>query len=128
MSDYITKTKREVKFFSKLLLLLGFRQSYHFSKNLLGMVVHPQLTTSKILAKKDFSQALLIFGLPFYLWFLWQGLALVVWFWFRPRGIWFRIGMGVSGIVSIFLLLVALYDLYWVGKYFQGKEGKKEGV
>lgn len=50
---------------------MGIREGYLFSRNLYGLYAHPFLTTKKIVEKKDWSQGILIFGLPFYLWLGW---------------------------------------------------------
>jgi hypothetical protein len=83
------------------------------------MVVHPQLTTAKILGKKDFSQAFLVFGLPFGLWLLLVGFSFLFWLLSKPTGFFFSLGIAFFLITGFFLMAIALYDLYWVIKYLK---------
>ena len=46
-------------------LLIGIKESYLFCRNLLGLKSHPFKTLREIIEDKDYSQAALIFGLPF---------------------------------------------------------------
>jgi hypothetical protein len=119
MSLLTKKVKREASFLKRFFLLVGFREAYFFLKNCWGMMTHPQLTTGKILSKKDFSQAALVFGLPFTLWALVLVIGLLVWRLLRPSGILFTLGAGFFLLSGFFLFLVALYDLYWVFKYLR---------
>ncbi|MGI5826182.1 MAG: hypothetical protein ACOX50_02085 [Patescibacteria group bacterium] len=58
-------------------LLFGLREGYLFVKNLYGIYTHPFLTIKRIVSEKDLSQAVLIFGLPVYLWFGWIFILLI---------------------------------------------------
>ena len=55
-------------------MLIFIKETYLFVRNLYGLIVHPFKTTGEIVKKPDHSQTILIFGLPFYLFF--QGLTL----------------------------------------------------
>lgn len=122
MSQLTKVVKKEASFWQKAILLLGFRQTYLFSKNVWGMIEHPHLTTAKILAKRDLSQAFLVFGLPFSLWLIFSFFVFSIWFFLRPSGIFFILGFVFFILVGLFLLLIALYDLYWIYKYFKGSK------
>lgn len=61
--------KNSFKKIFKLTILLGIREIYLFFRNLYGLVCHPFLTVKRIKKDKDFSQGILIFGLPGYFWF-----------------------------------------------------------
>ena len=119
MSPAKGKIRKEVSFFKKLLVLVGLRQSYFFSKNLLGMVMHPQLTTARILKRKDFIQAFLVFGLPFNLWLILLFSGFLIWFLLRPQGFLFLLGLIFLSLAGLFLFLLALYDFYWIIKYWR---------
>jgi len=119
MSSLTRGVRKEIGFFKKLLLLVGFREAYFFLKNLLGMVIHPQLTTAKILRRRDFSQAFLVFGLPFNLWFLLLGFGFLVWLIFHPAGQVFKTALTIFLLIGFLLFLLTLYYFYWVLKYLK---------
>ena len=52
----------------KLLLLTLLKEGYLFLRNYYGLLVHPSRTIIKIRQKPDWSQTILIFGLPGYFW------------------------------------------------------------
>ena len=62
---------------AKILLLLGIREGYLLTRNLFGIVEHPRLTFGRIVRQKDFSQGILIFGLPVGFWLGWIFVLLV---------------------------------------------------
>jgi hypothetical protein len=105
---------------------LGFKEAYFFSKNVLGMAIHPHLTTAKILKKPDFSQVFLVFGLPFNLGALFLLLSVLVWFFLKPTGVYFRLGLGLFLLISLILFLLAVYYLYWAIRYI--KKNQELGV
>lgn len=53
-----------MKRIGKLGLLLGIKESYLFSKNVVGLGVHPYKTLSSLGREKDRSQQLLMAALP----------------------------------------------------------------
>ncbi len=120
MSQLTKTVKKEASFWQKAILLLGFRQTYFFGKNVWGMIEHPHLTTAKILSKKDLSQAILVFGLPFILWMIFSISSFSIWYFFRPSGTYFLLGFIFYLFVGLFLFVIALYDLYWIYKYLKG--------
>lgn len=113
------KVKSETNFLRRVFLLLGFKEAYFFSKNLFGMLVHPQLTTAKILKKGDLSQAFLVFGLPFNLWLVLLFFSFAGWYFLRPTGWFFIFGLTFFLLVGYFLFWLAVYSLYWVLKYLR---------
>ena len=52
----------------KLLLLTLLKEGYLFLRNYYGLLFHPSRTITKIRQKPDWSQTILIFGLPIYFW------------------------------------------------------------
>lgn len=85
----------------------------------MGMVVHPQLTTARILGRKDFSQVFLVFGLPVNLWLVLVILGGGFWWLVKPSGWLFDWGIVFFSLVSFFLLVLAVYYFYWVVKYLK---------
>jgi len=83
------------------------------------MVMHPQLTTARILKRKDFIQAFLVFGLPFNLWLILLFSGFLIWFLLRPQGFLFLLGLIFLSLAGLFLFLLALYDFYWIIKYWR---------
>jgi hypothetical protein len=61
----------KIKKLAKLGVLMSIKEGYLFVRNVYGIYTHPFLTTKKIVKGKDWSQGILIFGLPFYLWLGW---------------------------------------------------------
>jgi len=94
------KTKNIWKRAGKLGLLLTIKESYLFSKNVVGLGVHPVKTLRQIGREKDRSQQLLIWGLPIYIFIVGLGL---VW--------WERTWLGV--ISWSLSLLLAVYLFFW---------------
>ena len=120
MSLSITKAKKEARFFKRLVVLVGFKETYFLAKNLLGMIIHPELTTAKILAQGDLTQAFLVFGLPFNLWLILVSLYLLIWLFLKPASSIFQYGLSPFFFSGFLLMLMAFYDLYWVIKYLKG--------
>lgn len=87
------------------------------------MVIHPQLTTAKILGQKDFPQAFLVFGLPFNLWLFLLLSSFIIWFLARPTGWLFKLGAAFFFLSGFFLLVLALYYLYWAVRYLRKTNG-----
>jgi hypothetical protein len=67
----MTNLRKSVKKILKISTLLGIREGYLLTRNLYGIVEHPNLTLSRIFKQRDFSQGILIFGLPIGLWLGW---------------------------------------------------------
>lgn len=109
----------------KGILLILLREVYLFLRNLYGLVVHPFKTIVRIRKKPDWSQTILVLGMP-----VWGGLGLFgilgvvgIGFWFiRPtsqilvRVILVGLGLGLLGSFGIFG-----YVGYWVGRYWVWK-------
>lgn len=113
------KVQKSSKKIAKLLLLLGIREGYLLTRNLYGMVEHPIMTFNRIYRKKDYSQAVLIFGIPIGLWLSWILVLLASRFFIFGRlkfgilaqsSFWF-----VSFSISLLLLLLG-YCFYTVWK------------
>lgn len=102
----------------KAFILISLKESYLFLRNLYGFGVHPFKTTVGILQKPDWSQAILVFGLPAYIWFMGTIFFLPIFFFFRTNYD-LRIILVLLFYFSTFLLfLLGIYLLYWFTQYF----------
>lgn len=102
----------------KAFLLISFKESYLFLRNLYGLGVHPFKTTAGILQKPDWSQTILIFGLPGYLW-AFEVIFFISVFWFFRNYYEARIILLLLFYFSTFLLfLLGIYLFYWLAQYF----------
>ena len=105
-------------FFLRAFILVSLKESYFFFRNLYGLVFHPFKTSVTILQKPDWSQTLLVFGLPGYLWFG----ALIV---FIPVFWLFRDWYGTRVLLlllfysfTLLLFLLGCYLFFWFVRYF----------
>lgn len=113
-------------------MLLGVRESYLFTRNLYGILVHPFLTTKRIVQDRDLSQGMLIFGLPAYLWVFWVFVLLVSRLFITPIGgqVFGRLQFGffaqasfmASTLLTAYSLLLIAYCFYTVWKKGRRKE------
>lgn len=94
-----------LKKIGKYSILLLIKESYLFSRNLLGLFFHPFKTLRAIIREQDYSQAALIFGLPFYIFI--AGLVFII-------GTRFLIQAPVQWglLAKLFLLLLSLLSLF----------------
>jgi hypothetical protein len=116
--------KRKTKKVIKLGILVGVKESYLFLRNVYGLYAHPFLTTKRIVDEKDFSQAILLFGLPAYLWLGWIAVLLASRIFFFQRfyfGFWAKTSFLISSFSVSFL---SLFLGYWILIIFREK-GKK---
>jgi hypothetical protein len=115
-------------------LLLTIKESYLFSRNLLGLIFHPFKTLRAIEREKDYSQAFLLFGLPFYILILGTIIMITARLLFieltNPREVLWksgalpRVALAKWGILmksSLFLIFaisffIFIYLLYWIYK------------
>lgn len=108
-----------MKKISKVGLLLSVKESYLFSKNSLGLVLHPFKTLRSLQREKDRSQQLLIVGWPVYVWMV--GL-LGVYVGRRMLGTSVEWGLPAKfsfvGVVGM-TLLVGGYLGYWMVKVWR---------
>ena len=106
-------------FWGRDLLVVGFREGYAFLSNLWGIVVHPELTLVRIFRQRRWLQAILVLGLPFYLWLGLRGVFFLV-----NRSLevnlwsWPRVGWGVKGIRAGLMAVVG-WELYWLGRFLE---------
>lgn len=113
------KVQKSSKKIAKLLLLLGIREGYLLTRNLYGMVEHPIMTFNRIYRKKDYSQAVLIFGIPAGLWLAWIFVLLVSRLFIFGRlqfGFWAKVSFLGSTFFTAFGLLLIVYCFYTVWK------------
>jgi len=81
---------------------------------LYGLIVHPGLTVNKIKKQKDYSQGILIFGLPIYLWLGWVVVLLFSRVFFFQRlqfGFYAKLSFLLS---SLACAVVISYLVYWI--------------
>ena len=112
----ITKNLHSLTWHSLFLVLI--KETYLFTKNLYGLIVHPFKTTGEIVKKPDHSQTFLIFGLPFYL-FLGGAIIFLPFFWIIRN--WYNariLSLLAFYIFSFILFIVACYLFYCLVQYF----------
>ena len=104
-------------------LLITVKESYLFSRNLLGLFFHPFKTLRAIQREQDYSQAVLIAGLPFYI--LIAGLIFIISgrFLINAPAQWGRLAKGGLFFVCSFSLLVLIYLVYWLIEIRRIKKG-----
>jgi len=100
----------------RFLLLSFLKEGYLFFSNLYGFLVHPVQTINKLVKQKDYSQGILIFGLPIYLWFGWIIILLISRIFFFQRfqfGFYAKLSFLLS---SFFVAIIFSYLFYWLLK------------
>ena len=104
------------KHLRRYILLTFLKEGYLFFSNLYGLIVHPGLTVNKLKRQKDYSQEILIFGLPIYLWFGWIFILLVSRVFFFQR-LQFGFYAKLSFLIASFLMaMIFSYLTYWIFK------------
>lgn len=108
--------KFKIKDFLRLGLLMGIKESYLTIRNIYGLWFHPFLTTRRIMKERDYSQGILIFGLPIYLWLGWLLVLLA-----SRLFIFQELRFGFWAQTSFFLItalvfLLLLFLGYWIYK------------
>lgn len=107
MKKDLIKLNNSLKKIFKILGLLTVREIYLLGKNLYGVFVHPYLTFLKIIEKEDFSQKVLILGMPLGIWLGWILILLVSRFFIFGKlefGWMARVSFGLISVVSFLLL------------------------
>lgn len=103
--------------FVKGFLLVVVKEVYVFLRNLYGLVFHPFKTIVNIRRKPDWSQTILIFGLPAYLLFLVLILFIPAWWLFKGHEL-IRPALFLLFLFSTLLIfLFAGYLLFWAVQY-----------
>jgi len=107
--------------------LLALRESYLFCRNILGLLLHPFKTVRVIYQGKDFSQAVLVFGFPVYVFVLGyasiRGARFIIGASKSPWGIIAR-SMGIFLIITTFICFVYLF--YWGWKVVKNGKFKNQ--
>lgn len=106
-------------------MLLGVRESYLFTRNLYGILVHPFLTIGRMVREKDRSQEMLIFGLPVYLWIFWVFVLLVSRLFIFGRlqfGFFAQASFMASTLLTAYSLLLIACCFYTVWKKGRRRE------
>lgn len=101
---------------------MTIRESYLLGRNIYGLLFHPFLTTKRIMKDKDYSQGILLFGLPVYLWAGWVVILLVSRFFIFQE---LRFGILAQASFSLVTALVSLLLLflgYWISKVKKGEK------
>ena len=109
----------------KYSILLSIKESYLFARNWLGLVSHPFQTVRAMFREQDFSQIILIFGFPAYVFAgglatIWLGRRLID----APPGQW---GFLTKVSISLVLLLSFFSFLYlgfWLWQVIKIKKSK----
>lgn len=118
----IQKIKKKIQqsFLPKAAVLISFKEAYLFLKNLYGLIVHPFKTIVRIRKKPDWSQTILVLGLP-----VWGGLGVVgalglvlvgVWF-LKPNEVLLKAIFVGMGLILLGTLGVLGYVGFWVRRY-----------
>ena len=129
----IQKIKKKIlsSFLLKAAVLVFLKEFYLFLRNLYGLLVHPFKTIVEIRRKPDWSQTILVFGLPLYGGIgvtggIGASLALLLLF--QPAN-----ELLVNFLFFLFVCCVsfvsccALYLSFWVRKYLVSKRGNPKG-
>lgn len=127
MKNYQAKLKKTLSpnFLIKAVVLISLKEAYLFLRNLYGLIVHPFKTIVEILKKPDWSQTILIFGLPVYAGIGLIGgigIGLVLVLLFRPTNE--ALINFLFFLFACLMFLVSCYALYlgfWARKYFVSK-------
>jgi len=113
------KVKSSGKKIARILVLLGIREGYLFTRNLFGIVEHPKLTVGRIIKQRDLSQGILIFGLPAGLWLGWIFVLLVSRLFIFGRlqfGFLAKASFLASTLFSSFCFLLVVHCLWLIWK------------
>ena len=105
-----------LKKLGKYSILLGIKESYLFSRNLLGLIFHPFKTLRAIQREKDYSQAFLIFGLPFYTFVFGVVFIVSARFLIHAPKDWGWIAKSLLALLALLALLIFIYLGYWAIK------------
>jgi hypothetical protein len=104
----------KIKKITRIGLLISLREGYLFCRNLLGLIFHPFKTIKIIYKEKDFSQAALVFGLPFYLLiFGYFSLRATRFLIGAPKSPWGLAAKAAGLFLIIITLISGLYLFYW---------------
>jgi len=122
----MTNLRKSVKKIFKITTLLGIREGYLLTKNLYGIIEHPNLTLSRIFKQRDYSQGLLIFGLPIGLWLGWIFVLLVSRIFIFGRLQFGFLAKASFLTSSLFVFISFLMLGYWTFKVL-GKRKEKSG-
>ncbi len=109
------KIKNSSKKIARILVLLGIKEGYLLARNVYGIIEHPFLTFNRIYKKRDYLQAVLIFGIPAGLWLAWIFVLLVSRLFIFGRlqfGFWAKISfLGSTLIASLIFRIPFLKHL-----------------
>jgi len=96
------------------------------------LITHPYKTLRKIRLQKDFSQALLVLGLPFYLW-LFLALLFVIVKLISLFVVKIPPPFGLFGLLAfvsatVFLVLAEFYIFFWLAYYLKVKKRARKEI
>lgn len=117
-----SKVQLKIQKLFKMGVLMGVKESYLLVRNLYGFCEHPWLTTKRLVDKRDWSQGILIFGLPAGFWFGWLFVLVVSRLFIKPLhgvelgplkfGFWAQISFALSSFFT-FMTVSLLAYLIW---------------
>lgn len=117
--------KKPKKSIYKYALLLGIKESYLLGRNILGLKEHPFKTLREIVEEHDYSQAFLVFGLPFNL--LVFGLLGI--FLLRvlvgKSGKWGWLALSGLGLLTFLVVGIFFHIFYWGLKVYKWRKNEK---
>lgn len=118
--------KRSFRKIFRITFLLLVREFYSFLVNLYGLVCHPFLTLNHLKKERDFSQGILVLGLPGYFW-----LGTIVFLAVFRSLIGIRGGLGWIAqssllIISLIAILFLGYLFYWLLKILRSFSGDRK--
>jgi len=133
LKNYNSKFKKilSFNFLLRAGILIFLKEFYLFLRNLYGLVVHPFKTIVEIRKKPDWSQTILVFGLPVYggMGVIGGiGVALVLLLFFHPTNE-FLINL-LFLLFACLVFLVSCYAFYlgfWIWKYLAFKRENPKG-
>ncbi|HUV47318.1 MAG TPA: hypothetical protein VMW29_04235 [Candidatus Bathyarchaeia archaeon] len=100
----------------KYSVLLGIKESYLLSRNLYGLLNHPFKTIRAIFREKDYSQLLLLFGLPFYTFIAGIVFIISARFLINAPAQWGVLANSLLFFICSFSFVVFIYLSYWLIK------------
>jgi hypothetical protein len=118
------KLKKIFKKSGKYTILVSVKEAYLLSRNLFGLWAHPFRTVRVIADEKDYSQALLLFGLPFYGFIFGVGLIIFLRLLIGAPSQWGLLAKSSFFLLGLICLSLFIYLSYWLKKVHQLKKDK----
>ncbi len=103
----------KVKKVCKYTILFSIKESYLFVRNLLGLWTHPYKTLRLIKKEKDYSQAILVLGFPFYIIFFGTFFIFFSRILIGAPSDWGRLAQASFYSLFFISFMVFIYITYW---------------